>query len=1375
MPADLLLSVSADLTQLEAQLARLGQLGGAAGLQQILSRATVEARQTGQAVQQVTTSLNAANQAAVQAAAAVARIGTEERARAADMYRETRAFNAALVADRQRDITLIKQREAATSSAFLAERQQMQERDAAAARAINQLRQLEQFQSRLAGGAVPSPTGVASQPQAVDAARRQLESGLALTGAQFAALRTNMDQVTRAAREQVGWWNQFEGAIPRVLQWVGLSVAAFGALRFAMTLGREAVELDRQLTLIAATMESGADRSATLRASYDLISRGMKMFGLTAKESGELVFELSKVLNNSAELMSAAYGPALTLTSLKETDRAETIRVLVGLYNLYGDSIEGAATETQKFTAISDVLLAASFASVASVQDFTLALGFVGSTAKQSGFTLEQTVALLAVLSNNLTRASRSGTGLANVLQQLGPRFGEIAQLFAIPVDLDHPNPLDLLLKIMEKVRAEGPGSIDMLQKLQQVFPDIRGERIVRTLTESLDQYWAMLEKTRASAGATARVQGELATSLTSAAGALRAEVVDQAERFFAAMYGTDPAKMEGSASALRTINWLIKTIGDSATESVGSLRTFMEWAGILFKEDITPEDRARFLGAAREYVWPSALPPPVPEMMLRSGLERSPLEAASGLFSLTRPGMAGMPSAGGLSAAGLSLGVSPMVATSMSALQFETRLRDVMARLEREQALSSREAPFEVRIQAGLQELAEAEAKLVRAEATARAVRGQPDAFEKLPEALRAVEEAGRRVRQVQKQIHDIRADETRTYVEQIAKEMRLDEEAANNRITLERDIQRQTLALHGTEEERARQAATDEWVMSVAKATSGIYKNNQDLDAALTALWLNYKAKLAGIDADVFLKRQQDVARGLELTDALLGGSAAKEYQAQKELLDTMLRRLEEFYDEDGLLHARYLAAKAELEAAYAEKQAAEDVALIERRIAIRARGQQKLLAYLQDPKNFEMEARAADIQSDQVIMERKLRSIEIVNRAQEVAAQAQLRRIQEEARAQGDLATFLAVSFARAAGVGTSAWEDLERLTADTARAMSTSFSDLFFNVFTGQVTSAEELFKGFLTSMARAISDFLAQQVVKTFAQLLLGMGGGGAGLAEEAAALGLGGVGTAGGGGTGLASLAGLGAFAGLLGGGLTAYGGISGRPGCLGDRWSDLPRNEPLRPLQRQRASVRQWCVQPRRRWRWIGLTRRAHRWRRRHRCCAYAHRRPAEQPPAHGRRPVDQCRRHGRRALRRSDWGRRGRCGGRRCCGGGGRRGGHGSAGRRVSSHAIHRRGRPRGDVDLQLRGDEPELGAVERRPAHRDEPPREAVGLGDAPPRAVPVLRRPDRRLHRRALRVLLRGAGHPPRRPRGSRAQPDARAGRQLSAARRERHEP
>ena len=73
--------------------------------------------------------------------------------------------------------------------------------------------------------------------------------------------------------------------------------------------------------------------------------------------------------------------------------------------------------------------------------------------------------------------------------------------------------------------------------------------------------------------------------------------------------------------------------------------------------------------------------------------------------------------------------------------------------------------------------------------------------------------------------------------------------------------------------------------------------------------------------------------------------------------------------------------------------------------------------------------------------------------------------------------------------------NAWK--RAVTDETARAMQRNFSDLFFDIFTGELKTIEDYFKAFTRSLLRAFSDMVAQMLIKiAVLKAAMAFGGGG---------------------------------------------------------------------------------------------------------------------------------------------------------------------------------------------------------------------------------------------------------------------------------------
>ena len=107
---------------------------------------------------------------------------------------------------------------------------------------------------------------------------------------------------------------------------------------------------------------------------------------------------------------------------------------------------------------------------------------------------------------------------------------------------------------------------------------------------------------------------------------------------------------------------------------------------------------------------------------------------------------------------------------------------------------------------------------------------------------------------------------------------------------------------------------------------------------------------------------------------------------------------------------------------------------------------------------------------------------------------ASERAVRERQKQRIADGDYFGFVQGQFALIALQGPTVWEGLTSVVQSAAQHMTSAMSDFLFNFITGTATAAET-FVNFGKAMLRTITDFLAQQAVKTFLSFLFGGSGG----------------------------------------------------------------------------------------------------------------------------------------------------------------------------------------------------------------------------------------------------------------------------------------
>jgi hypothetical protein len=293
-----------------------------------------------------------------------------------------------------------------------------------------------------------------------------------------------------------------------------------------------------------------------------------------------------------------------------------------------------------------------------------------------------------------------------------------------------------------------------------------------------------------------------------------------------------------------------------------------------------------------------------------------------------------------------------------------------------------------------------------------------------------------------------------------------------------------------------RVQQAVLGKWGADAAVAGALAAKGFTSIEDAAS--------KLSPAELEVFL----DALRRLS------SATTAKGLADVATQIDTQSRALEAARGSYGLAGEeadRYtIALNANLGAydklAPAEQAQIDRLARItaERRNAAAASG---LVRLGFDPDTAEVLAgRATGIAQTQQQANAGIEAIRTINEEQRRARELQEQFVQESAKASGSFLAYFTSALRQAAVEAGDFWDSLKTLAEDTAKSMSQSLSDFFFDSFQNSLTAGKDAWKSFLTSLERALADFMSKQLVRTFLNILTG--GGEAGGAAGAGVTGL---------------------------------------------------------------------------------------------------------------------------------------------------------------------------------------------------------------------------------------------------------------------------
>lgn len=216
-----------------------------------------------------------------------------------------------------------------------------------------------------------------------------------------------------AAQGGMGMLQSIATGLPSVMSLTGglssiaLSAGAAGAAVTAMTIN-DFGPLDLTFRKIKAVAPDIAGSMDELRQATAQLSDSSKF------RQGEIAagyLELAKQGFKANEIIGAMPG-LLDLASAAEVDLAQATELAAG-------TLRGFGMQASMTGKVADVLAMAASASAADIPDIGLALSYITPIAKQGNQTLEEMGAVIALLSNNMVKGEKAGTGVRGMITKL--------------------------------------------------------------------------------------------------------------------------------------------------------------------------------------------------------------------------------------------------------------------------------------------------------------------------------------------------------------------------------------------------------------------------------------------------------------------------------------------------------------------------------------------------------------------------------------------------------------------------------------------------------------------------------------------------------------------------------------------------------------------------------------------------------------------------------------------------------------------------------------------------------------------------------------------------------------------------------------------
>ena len=243
---------------------------------------------------------------------------------------------------------------------------------------------------------------------------------------------------------------------------------------------------------------SGANEGEFRKLSKTAQALGRSTF-FTAQQVAALQLNFSKLGFTSAEVLQVQEAALLAATATGE-DLARTATVI-------GATVRGFGLDAAEGARVSDVMAASFTSSALTLEKFQTSMTKVSSVAKILGFDLEETTAIMGVLTDAGIEASIAGTSLSQIFLKMGDPSSDLAKKLGFTV-----NSSEQMIEEFRKLRDAG---VDVEQMLELV--DARQVQAIANMIEHIDKIEAQTEAFRNSEGAAAEMADIIGNTLQGA------------------------------------------------------------------------------------------------------------------------------------------------------------------------------------------------------------------------------------------------------------------------------------------------------------------------------------------------------------------------------------------------------------------------------------------------------------------------------------------------------------------------------------------------------------------------------------------------------------------------------------------------------------------------------------------------------------------------------------------------------------------------------------------------------------------------------------------------------------------------------------------
>ena len=252
---------------------------------------------------------------------------------------------------------------------------------------------------------------------------------------------------------------------------IGVAVAAFKTISSAISNSIESfTQFEFQMAKVNAI--TGANRTEFLLLSKTAQDLGRSTF-FTAQQVAELQTNYGKLGFTTDEII-AAQEATLNLATATDTDLARAAIVA-------GSAVRGFGLDASETQRVVDVMAVAFTSSALDIEKWQTSMTKVAPIAKSAGFSIEDTAAIMAQLSDSGIEASIAGTSLRNILLKMQDPNSDLVKSFGKTI-----HSLDELVPAMAKFSEEG-GSLAEIMEIVDVRQVSTFEQMITSRKRTLD------------------------------------------------------------------------------------------------------------------------------------------------------------------------------------------------------------------------------------------------------------------------------------------------------------------------------------------------------------------------------------------------------------------------------------------------------------------------------------------------------------------------------------------------------------------------------------------------------------------------------------------------------------------------------------------------------------------------------------------------------------------------------------------------------------------------------------------------------------------------------------------------------------------------